>query len=240
MSPRIVAPSIFLSGACAAAIAADGKPDRAAEPASNPRYQVSAAGSSLVLLDVTSGSTWILGQARDGGKAWLPIPRGDGKEVREVPDSLPAAPFAPPPDLRRFLESQGYKRIPLRRMASGYLTTGAKLNGKELTLVIDTGAPNTHLDRERTRELGLKWMERGDGKAAGSDQGTAVAVVQAIEVGQARSGPIRIGIHSMAETNRAVQPYGDGPVDGVLGADVLDPAWAVIDYRKCELYLRDR
>jgi hypothetical protein len=139
------------------------------------------------------------------------------------------------------LVQKGYTRVHLIRANSGYLNIHAKIDGTEVNLVLDTGAPQTHLDRKRVEQLKLKW-DKPPGTTFTGTRGEwgDFTTVDSIQLGAFRTAGLLIHAHDLSETNRRLAYYGDRPIDGVLGADVLDRAWAVIDYKMNDLFLLDR
>jgi hypothetical protein len=159
--------------------------------------------------------------------------------LRADPPSTFVPRLAPP--LQVALEKEGYARVKLKRRKSGYLAVAGRVNRKEFNLLIDTGAPVTHLDRKRTERLGLKWEVQGGGLEPALEKRPALhAFVDSIELGTFRTGRLKVGEHDLSENNRRVGEYGDPPSDGLLGADILAPNLAVIDYKSCELFVLSR
>ena len=59
-------------------------------------------------------------------------------------------------DLPSFLMNAGYCRISLSRTGVGHSQTGGQLNGRAVTVLIDTGAASTVFSLELAHELGLR------------------------------------------------------------------------------------
>ncbi len=244
MSIRFVATSsaaIVVLGS-AWLLAQSGPPTRQVPPvaANQPRFQILSEEDNVFLLDSASGQTWLF-QRRDGKPGWGPLPRWDEKgnpipaEAVPPPSSPVQAPSASPPGTP---DRPGYVRIKLQKTLAGYLTLKAKIGGKELTLMLDTGAPNTHLDRERAEKLGLKWKAYSPllDKIAPGGKGRHF-LIDAIEFDKYTSPKLWIYDHAMNELNPLLEQYGDPPIDGVLGGDILAPGRAIINYETHELRL---
>ncbi len=110
-------------------------------------------------------------------------------------------------------------------------------------MIVDTGAPNTHVDPERTAQARLEWKANVTAaamKAFNANPPANLATAKLIEVGNCRIENLLIGERKMADINLALAAYNDPPVDGILGGDILKPHLAIIDYRKSVLYLLDR
>jgi hypothetical protein len=212
------------------------------------RFSNCPIGETELLLDTLTGDSWIFRRTRqDGGPVWLPVPspekaggNSDRLEVSgavqpegQTSDSRPA--------LRSILEREGYTRVLVNRLGSGYLTVAARFDGMELSLILDTGAPRTRLDwkrLQRRREISHKPPE--DEKSESIVMSGSVPP-GSLEFTGFRTRELHIGNSDLGEVNaRNAQEHGDPPVDGLLGADVLEAHLAVIDYWHRELYLLGR
>jgi hypothetical protein len=130
----------------------------------------------------------------------------------------------------------------MQRMNGGLYRVVASIAGAEVHLLVDTGAAQTHLDRERCKRLDLKWhravfvselgrlyLYSGTRYVLGADPDLRIAGVRAVH------GPI---YHDdLADLNKNLALRGDKPVDGLLGADVLNNHKCVLDLRNSRLYL---
>jgi hypothetical protein len=142
--------------------------------------------------------------------------------------------------MQSILANEGYHRIKFRKNRCGYLCITGKIDDTPLRLVIDTGSPTTHLDRKRTEFL-LNWRNsRGYSDVGLSDTSDVFCDVFSIELESFRTGKLLIHNHDLTDVNKIISSYGDEPIDGILGADVLGRSDAVIDYKSCDLYLRGR
>ena len=176
---------------------------------------------------------------------WLPLTVSGGAPEavswgREGPGTR-AGELARPPRfaLRSMLEQRGYTRIRVRRMPSGYIRIAGKFGSTDVALLVDTGSSQTLFDRERAIALGLIFGTNPD-EPLESDQG-ARGVMGALEIGSIRTRELFIAFYDFGEINRAATKfYGEPPVDGVLGGDLLGAHLAVVDYADGDLYLLAR
>jgi hypothetical protein len=129
-------------------------------------------------------------------------------------------------------------------MNSGYLSARAKVNGKWLNLIIDTGSSATCLDPIRTRHLGLEWQKSGDSRrgeraitAATPGDGRAVTSISSFELGTNRIGIRRVWDFDFSGMNRMLEHWGDLPIDGLISADILEQTQATINYRDRQLLI---
>jgi hypothetical protein len=132
----------------------------------------------------------------------------------------------PVPGLADLLNKQGYVAVPLERLEPGYVGVRVQVAGKELFLVVDTGAPNSTLDRYRVRHLDLKWDDY------------AQCDLDGIDIGGVKTGPLKVDAHDMTDMNRALRAFDYPRFDGLLGADALRPLSAAIGHGGAVLYLR--
>jgi predicted aspartyl protease len=154
------------------------------------------------------------------------------------------APAASPPNnapafsLKDSLERAGYTRLSLETIFSGYLTVDGRINGKAVKLIVDTGAPKTHLDSKRVAISALRW----DGHYTEGDyhQRVRTARVDAVEVGSFSVGGLRVGEHSLGDVNQIGRSLGEAPVDGLLGCEILSYCRAIIDYSSECMFLAHR
>ena len=111
------------------------------------RFSICPIGETALRLDTVKGDTWILRRTRqDGEPVWSPVPSPE--KAGGNSDRLAASGAAEPggqtsnnmPALRSILEREGYTRVQLNRMFSGYVTVTARFDGMELSLLFDTGA----------------------------------------------------------------------------------------------------
>jgi hypothetical protein len=139
------------------------------------------------------------------------------------------------------LNQNGYTRIPLVRTNAGYLNVTAKIAGNEVNLLLDTGSPSSCLDRKRVESLKLKWEQRpGISVTVRKTEWGEYRTIESIQLGAFHTGGLPIYSLDMSDLNGWLANSQDRLVDGILGADVLERAWAVIDYRMNDLFLFDR
>ena len=222
-------------------------PVRSAKPESKvSSYSLSKSGSSDLLLESVQGKTWMLRRLGNGDPAWLPIPRIDSdKEAaaawrKSTNFNLEAPRVESELPLDKALKERGFVAITLDRLRAGYLAIDVRIDGKKLSLMLDTGAPVTHLDMERTKPLQLKWQlfnpEGGKEKPqVGTD---SCCEITKLEIGGLTVDRLMVGGHDSSEINKVLKAYLDPPIDGQLGSDVLTKLNAVIDYSTLKLYLR--
>jgi hypothetical protein len=140
-------------------------------------------------------------------------------------------------ELSTVLQKKGYIPVSLKRLQSGSLCVPARVGKANLLLVVDTGAPDSHFDVERTRELGLVWHTVENKAAAGGT--SKVAYIDGIEIGSLKTKRRMVSSHDVTFVNRLTKEhFGDPPVDGFIGGDFLKEYAAVIDFANACLFVR--
>ncbi len=142
--------------------------------------------------------------------------------------------------LAEFLEQNGYTRVPLSKSGIGHFHTDGALNGRSLSVLVDTGAGGTVFSLDIARELGLRLSKL---EMRGGGAGAAELDVYGIREARFRLGRIMPKIAALlamdlTHVNQAASLRRSGPIDAVLGADVLEAHSAVIDYGSSSLYLK--
>ncbi len=103
-----------------------------------------------------------------------------------------------------------------------YIRVPSSINGRgPITLVLDTGAPNTWLSAKALRSLGISTENAERQTLPGRNVRVVSVDVASVEVGGATVGPLRIGAFVEMETVAGV--------DGLLGLDFLKNFTVTID-----------
>ena len=142
--------------------------------------------------------------------------------------------------LKKFAEKKKYIRIPLVLTATNHFELVAKVNGVTGRFILDTGASNTCIGFDKIEDFKLT-SEATEIKAAGAgatDMDTMIALKNTIEIGTWKKKKLKIVLFDLIHVNEALTTHEALPVDGIIGADVLKKAKAIIDYGKSCLYLR--
>lgn len=131
--------------------------------------------------------------------------------------------------------------VPRVRAATGHLfLDGAAINGRAVTLYLDTGTGRTVVDMTRARELGLPLEEdaRGAGGAGSAAMKSYRTRLASLDLRTVAAEDFPVHAIDLSPVNTALLARGERPMDGVLGADILDAREAVIDYRHLRLFLK--
>lgn len=142
--------------------------------------------------------------------------------------------------LRKFLESENFTRIPLKKLATGHYRLEAKLNRTKGIFILDTGASTSCVGLEGIERFFLK-NETSEIKAAGAgaiNMETQLARNNKFQLGNSKFRNVDFVIFDMKHVNEALMQANEVPVHGIIGADFLKKYRAVIDYGRNCLYLK--
>jgi len=155
---------------------------------------------------------------------------------------LPVAAREPAPTaLAAALTAAGYKAVPMTRHGDSHLTVDVRVNDVAGTFILDTGAGRTVIDRAAQSRFdeGRDVMAGGQATGAGGT-GMAISALPGnrLCIGDYRDDAFTLHFLALDHVNAAFSQRGEAPVDGVIGADILERGGAVIDYPNLRLYLR--
>ncbi len=142
--------------------------------------------------------------------------------------------------LKKFLLRKDYIKIPLVLTATNHFEIVAKINGITGRFILDTGASNTCIGFDKLEFFNLTSKESKI-KAAGAgatNMETLISTKNQIEIGQWKKNKLKIVLFDLVHVNEALTAHKALPVDGIIGADVLKKAKAIIDYKKSCVYLK--
>jgi predicted aspartyl protease len=151
------------------------------------------------------------------------------------------APLAAAPadnDLHEVLTKKGYTSVPMTRLKSGVLTVRAQVNGQDIQLLLDTGAPLIHVDPKRVTNLNLNWKKVATGLPESAPRASvAVSDVESLTIAGVNTGKQQLVAEDLSGANRSCELYGDPLIDGLLGLQALERHSAVVDVQNLRLYL---
>ncbi len=142
--------------------------------------------------------------------------------------------------LKKFLLKKNYTKVPLVLTATNHFEIVAKINGISGRFILDTGASNTCIGFDRLEFFNLTPKESKI-KAAGAgatNMETLISTKNQIEIGDWKKNKLKIVLFDLVHVNEALTAHKALPVDGIIGADVLKKAKAIIDYSKRSVYLK--
>ncbi|MGV8812826.1 MAG: retropepsin-like aspartic protease [Gelidibacter sp.] len=116
----------------------------------------------------------------------------------------------------------------------------ATINGVKGLFILDTGASNSCVGFEAIDTFKLKAKD-SEIKAAGAgatDMLTQVSKKNKLKIGKWKKDKVPLILFNLTHVNTALLNYNSKPVDGIIGADILKKAKAIIDYDKKYVYLK--
>ena len=144
--------------------------------------------------------------------------------------------------LKKFLQKKDYIQVPLVLTETNHFELSAKINGICGRFILDTGASNTCIGFDKLEFFKMASKE-SEVKAAGAgavDMDTLVSTKNQLEIGKWKTKKQKIVVFDLSHVNQALTNHNALPVDGIVGADILKRAKAVIDYKKKKLYLKKK
>lgn len=142
--------------------------------------------------------------------------------------------------LKKFLKSKDYIKVPLVFTETNHFEIVAKINGVSGKFILDTGASNTCVGMDKIEMFNMA-SESTDVKAAGAgatEMETLISSKNKIQIGDWKKSKLKIVLFDLIHVNQALVSHNALPVDGIIGADILNKGKAVIDYNKKCLYLK--
>jgi hypothetical protein len=146
------------------------------------------------------------------------------------------------PSLKKFLNKKNHIKVPLVLTATNHFEIIAKLNGKTGRFILDTGASNTCVGLDKIEFFNLTTKESKI-KAAGAgatNMETLISTKNNIDISGWKKDKVKIVLFDLVHVNEALTTHKALPVDGIIGADILKKAKAIIDYNKNCVYLRQK
>ena len=142
--------------------------------------------------------------------------------------------------LKKLLKSKDYLKIPLVLTETNHFELVASINGVKGRFILDTGASNTCVGMDKI-EFFEMLSEATDIKAAGAgaaEMETLISNKNKIQIGDWKKKKQKVVLFDLTHVNQALVNHNALPVDGIIGADLLNKGKAVIDYHKKCLYLK--
>lgn len=143
-------------------------------------------------------------------------------------------------ELRKFIESKGFKRLSLHRMESGHYSCKVILNAVQGVFILDTGASTSCVGFDYATKFKMK-TEKSDVIAAGagsSSMTTLTSKNNILQLGNLQVSKMDFVLFDLSHVNQALSQVDPQQIHGILGADFLKSRRAVIDYGRNCLYLK--
>lgn len=141
-------------------------------------------------------------------------------------------------DLSTHLCGAGYTKIGLRRNGAGQLLADVAIGNQHVSMILDSGASATVLDKESADRLGLSHAEAGRcGVGAGGRVDTSTVESVSLSLGGMAVVLGTVPVMDFSHVNDRLMAVGESRVDGVLGADILQRHAAILEYATPAVYL---
>jgi len=143
-------------------------------------------------------------------------------------------------DLKDFLINRGYTKVKMYLTKTNHFEIKVTLNGVKGLFILDTGASNSCVGFEAVENFKLKAKD-SEIKAAGAgatDMTTQISKKNSVKIGKWKKDKIALILFNLTHVNTALINHNSTPVDGIIGADLLKNAKAIIDYKNKDLYLK--
>lgn len=142
--------------------------------------------------------------------------------------------------LRKFMELEGFYRIPLQRLATGHYLFSAKINGTPGDFILDTGASTSCLDLLTDSHFSLI-SEESIIKAAGAgatNMETMFSRKNEFVIKEWKLNNMDFVLFDLSHVNEALSQAEEKAIHGIIGADFLKKHRAVIDYGRNCFYVK--
>ena len=142
--------------------------------------------------------------------------------------------------LRKFVESHGFYRVPLKGLITGHYLFSAKINGVKGNFILDTGASTSCIGLIESTHFSLV-SEDSAIKAAGAgavNMETMISLKNSFSIKDWKTRDMDFVLFDLSHVNEALMQAQEKPVHGIIGADFLKHHRAVIDYGRNCFYLK--
>ena len=141
--------------------------------------------------------------------------------------------------LNKFLKSKGYSSVKLIFLETKHYLIEAKVNGIDGTFILDTGASNSCICTSLEDKFKVISKESKEKASSANSEmtNTKISKRNIIQIGKWED-KINLITFDMNHINTALSEKKINSIDGIIGADVLKKAKAILDYKSNKLYLK--
>ena len=139
-----------------------------------------------------------------------------------------------------FLKSKDYISISLKKTTTNHYQIVASVNNITGLFILDTGASNTCVDLCQIEKFNLI-SENSKIKASSATDlmdETKISKKNFLQIGKWVNKSSSLVLFNLNHINNALSERGVQKVEGIIGADTLKKAKAIIDYGSNKLYLK--
>lgn len=142
--------------------------------------------------------------------------------------------------LRKFLEAEGFYRVPMKMLATGHYLFSAKINGIVGDFILDTGASTSCIGFTDSEHFMLV-SEESIIKAAGAgaiNMETLLSRKNEFSIKKWNIKNMDFVLFDLSHVNKALLQASENAIHGIIGADFLKDRRAVIDYGRNCFYVK--
>lgn len=142
--------------------------------------------------------------------------------------------------LRKFIEAQGFYRVPMKMLATGHYLFSAKINGISGDFILDTGASTSCIGFTDSAHFRLV-SEESIIKAAGAGAINMETLLSRKNEFSIKTWSIKnmdFVLFDLSHVNKALLQANEHAIHGIIGADFLKERRAVIDYGRNCFYVK--
>ena len=143
-----------------------------------------------------------------------------------------------PAALKTFLEHEGYGGSPVQRRFLNHLYVNTLINGRRSALMIDSGCPNTLINRSSAHRLGLPITETKGYVigVTGEAERTGISKLATLTMGNCTFNNVPVEVASEEQMNLIARPH----LDGLFGAHEMAKFGMIIDCARQMVYVNPR
>ncbi len=141
--------------------------------------------------------------------------------------------------LKKFLTERNYYAVKLKKTKTNHFEVRASINGTKGRFILDTGASNSCVGFHEVDMFNLI-TEDSEHKAAGAgttEIDTQLSQDNTLTFGNFSIKEVSLVLLDLSHINAAMTKQNAKPVNGIIGADILEKCKAIIDYNKKKVYL---
>ena len=145
---------------------------------------------------------------------------------------------SPPGALKTFLEREGYGGSPLQRRFGNHLFVNTGINGRRSALMIDSGCPDTLINRASAQRLGLRVKETKGYVASvtGSAQRSGISKLATLTMGNCTFSDVPVAVANEEQINFIARPH----LDGLFGAHEMAKFGMIVDCARQMIYVNPK
>jgi hypothetical protein len=147
-----------------------------------------------------------------------------------------AHPGHPPIPTPTISISDSRHAIPFELFRGNRIVVPARINGRDTTVILDTGASMTTLNRDYARSIGLPEGFKIAAKGAGGNVDAELVSGLTVEIGGFRIANASVGVMDLGPIRRSI----GRPISGIIGRELFNSAVISIDWSKKQIRIQSR